>query len=198
MNAKLPVLQVSAVIAKGLVEGFSQVNRSMFFQLLWWWVGGFLAVVLSTAALVAQGGAFALLPCCGALYCCPGCTRWGLCTTSLLWCSLLLPWLHKVGSLHYFLAVVLSTAALVAQGGAFALPAYSNIGQQDGEFLIWTRAIEPALNCFAGQLSYADSMSVHWCKCMATLLLSDTHSYSAAGCTHTLSHQQFEVALWLS
>lgn len=63
MNAKLRVLQVSAVIAVGLTEGFSHVNWKMFFQLLRWWVLGFLAVVLSTALLVAQGGAFALSAC---------------------------------------------------------------------------------------------------------------------------------------
>ena len=55
VNAKLRVIQVSAVIAVGLVEGFSHVNWKMFFQLLWWWVLGFLAVVLSTTVLVAQG-----------------------------------------------------------------------------------------------------------------------------------------------
>ena len=55
MHAKLQVLQVSAVIAVGLVEGFSHVNWKMFFQLIWWWTVGFLVVVLSTAALVAQG-----------------------------------------------------------------------------------------------------------------------------------------------
>ena len=48
-------IQVSALVAIGMVEGFSHVNWSMVTRLLKWWVMGFALVVLCTAALVAQG-----------------------------------------------------------------------------------------------------------------------------------------------
>lgn len=49
------VLQISAVVAVGLVEGIRHVNWTMLVSMLKWWVLGFAAVVLCTAGLIAQG-----------------------------------------------------------------------------------------------------------------------------------------------
>ena len=54
-------LQVSAVIAVGLVEGTRHVNWRMLVSILKWWVLGYAAVIAGTAALVFQGK---LLPTC--------------------------------------------------------------------------------------------------------------------------------------
>lgn len=52
---KSNALQVSAVIAVGLVEGIQHVNWRRLATILTWWILGFAAVILATAVFVAQG-----------------------------------------------------------------------------------------------------------------------------------------------
>lgn len=49
------VLQVSATVAIGLVEGIAHVNWRLVLTMLAWWNAGFFLVIVITAACVAQG-----------------------------------------------------------------------------------------------------------------------------------------------
>ena len=47
--------QVFSVVGVGLAEGTSHVNWSMLGTILLWWIVGFGAVIMLTAAFIAQG-----------------------------------------------------------------------------------------------------------------------------------------------
>ena len=49
------VMQVSSVIAVGLVEGSSHVHWRLVYKTLIWWTFGFLLTMVITTFLVAQG-----------------------------------------------------------------------------------------------------------------------------------------------
>lgn len=53
------VLQISAVVAIGVVEGLSHVNLRKVYIITWWWAGSLVPICLITAALMAQGTATA-------------------------------------------------------------------------------------------------------------------------------------------
>ncbi len=50
---------MGAVVAVGLVEGPSHVNWKLLTKIVLWWVAGFVVVMLATAAVIAQGNAWA-------------------------------------------------------------------------------------------------------------------------------------------
>ena len=52
------VVQVSSVMAIGLVEGTSHVHWRLIYKTLVWWICGFLITIALTSALVAQGPPF--------------------------------------------------------------------------------------------------------------------------------------------
>ena len=60
MKSLLILVQVSAVIAVGLVEGTSHVNWRVLNKIVLWWIVGFCLVMLTTSLLVAQGNALLL------------------------------------------------------------------------------------------------------------------------------------------
>ena len=47
------------MVAVGLVEGPSHVNWKLLTKIVLWWVAGFVVVMLATAAVIAQGNAWA-------------------------------------------------------------------------------------------------------------------------------------------
>ena len=49
------MVQVSSVMAVGLVEGTSHVHWRLIYKTLMWWICGFIITIHITSALVAQG-----------------------------------------------------------------------------------------------------------------------------------------------
>ena len=48
-------MQVSSVVAIGMVEGITHVNWKLLFTMLLWWGLGFFLIIAFTAACAAQG-----------------------------------------------------------------------------------------------------------------------------------------------